>query len=130
MSFIQLCCEKVAKSHIAKDKSGRGRRRSREQKGNQGVRDFRFINILQLFLFASFLQLLYFIFFFFIILFLTHDIYPHPRPTTFNYTLVNSRKILKCVSKNSSFFERGLIFSFRWILIKVTGRFDTSVDLI
>ena len=30
--------------------------------------------------------------------------------------LVNSHKILKCVSKNSSFFERALIFSLRWTL--------------
>ena len=29
--------------------TGRGRRRSRDEKGNQGVRDFRFTNILQLF---------------------------------------------------------------------------------
>ena len=30
--------------------------------------------------------------------------------------LVNSHKIFKCVSKNSPFFERALIFSFRWTL--------------
>ena len=29
--------------------TGRGRRRSRDEKGNQGVGDFRFTNILQLF---------------------------------------------------------------------------------
>ena len=54
-----------------------------DQKGNQGVGDFRFINILQLVLFISFSQ-------FFLYVFYprhlptptTHDIYPHPRPTT------------------------------------------------
>ena len=69
-------------SHVAKKISGRGRRKSRNEKGNQGFGDFRFINSLQLFLFISFFQLLYFIIF--SILFLpttfthTHD----PRPTT------------------------------------------------
>ena len=67
--------------------SGRGRRRSRDEKGNQGVGDLRFMNILQLFSFYFFFQLLYVIIFF-SILFLpttftqatptTHD----PRPTT------------------------------------------------
>ena len=36
---------------MSKEISGRGRRRSRGEKGNQGVGDFRFINILQFFLF-------------------------------------------------------------------------------
>ena len=49
MSFIQLCCERGAKSHVAQEISGRGRRRVRDEKGNQGVGDFRFINILQFF---------------------------------------------------------------------------------
>ena len=35
--------------HVAKEMSGRGQRRSREEKGNHGVGDFRFINILQFF---------------------------------------------------------------------------------
>ena len=75
------CCERGPKSHVVKEISGRGRRRSRE-KGNQGVGDFRFINILQLFsiYFIIFFQLLYIIIFF--CTFFTHDIYPHPRPTT------------------------------------------------
>ena len=67
--------------------TGRGRR-SRDEKGNQGVGDIRFTNILQLFsiYFFFFFQLLYFITFF-SILFFTHDIYPHshPRPTTSTY---------------------------------------------
>ena len=65
---------KGAKSHVAQEISGRGRGRGRDEKGNQGVGDFRFINILQL---VS-------ICFFFFYTFFTHDIYPHPhsRPTT------------------------------------------------
>ena len=80
MSFTQWCNERGAKSHVAKKMSGRGRRKSRNEKGNQGLGDFRFINILQLFLFISFFQLLYFIIFSYT--FFTHHIYPHPRPTT------------------------------------------------
>ena len=68
MSFIQSDVVKGGK------KSGRGRRRSREEEGNQGVGDFRFINILSSFTLNT---LLYHIF---SILFLTHDIYPHPHP--------------------------------------------------
>ena len=88
MSFIKWCCERGAKSHVAKKISGRGRRRSRDEKGNQGVGDSLFTkNILQLFSIYFFFQLLYFIFFF-SILFLrtpfthTHTRDPHPRPTT------------------------------------------------
>ena len=78
--------------------SGRGRRRSRDEKGNQGVGDFRFINIWQLFPFLFFFYLITFFYhFFFCHTFFTHDIYPHPhprpttsthypRPTTFSYT--------------------------------------------
>ena len=75
-----------------------GRRRSHDEKGNQGVGGFRisfhkyFRTFFYLFLFF---QLLYFIIFFYT--FFTHDIYPHPhprpttsthypRPTTFSYT--------------------------------------------
>ena len=65
---------------MAKEISGRGRRRSPDEKGNQGVGDFLFINILQLFLFMSFFQLLLLYQFFYT--FLTHDIYPHPHPHT------------------------------------------------
>ena len=78
------CCERGPKSHVAKEISRRGRRRSRE-KGNQGVGDFLFINILQLFsiYFIIFFQL-NFTLSFFSILFFTHDIYPHPGPRTHN----------------------------------------------
>ena len=69
--------------------TGRGRRRSRDEKCNQGVGDFRFTNILQLFLFISSFSIT-FLYHFFSIPFSTHDIYPHPRPhprpTTFSYT--------------------------------------------
>ena len=56
-------------------------RRSRDEKGNQGVGDIRSQIFYNFFLFISFFQLLYFITFF-LNFFLTHDIYPHPRPTT------------------------------------------------
>ena len=81
MSFIRSCGERGKKS-------ARGRRRSRDEKGNQGVRDFRFINILQLFSIYFFFELLYFITFFFYSFFLptkfthTHTHYPRPLPTT------------------------------------------------
>ena len=61
---------------MAKEKSGRRQRRSRE-KGNQGVGDFRFINFTICFSFSVSTTLLYH---FFSILFFTHDIYPHPHP--------------------------------------------------
>ena len=79
MSFIQLCCERGAKSHVAKEISGRGRRRGRDEKGNQGVGYFHFINILQLVSIYFFFNYFTLSFFFY-----THDIYshPHPRPTT------------------------------------------------
>ena len=83
---------------MAKKISGRGRRRSRNEKGNQGVGNFRFINIVQIFS-------IYCCFFYFVIFFLylfyprhlptptptTHDPRPttsthYPRPTTFSYT--------------------------------------------
>ena len=80
----QWWCERGAKSHVSEEISGRGRRRSRGVKGNQGVGDFRFINILQFF--SIYLLLLFFIIF--SILFYprhlptptptTHDLYPLP----------------------------------------------------
>ena len=84
MSFIQWWCERGSKSHVAKEISGRGRRRSGDEKGNQGVGDFRFINILQI----SSIYYYYFCYHLFSILFLpttfththTHD--PRPLPTT------------------------------------------------
>ena len=75
MVFIQWWCERGDKSHVSKEISGRGRRRSRGEKGNQGVGDFRFINILQFFLFIIFIILSFFPYFFF-----THD--QRPLPTT------------------------------------------------
>ena len=80
MSFIQWCCERGAKSYVAKEISGRGRRRSRDEKGNQGVGDLRFINISQLFSIYFFFN--YFLLYHFFYSFFPHDIYPHPRPTT------------------------------------------------
>ena len=76
------------KSHVAKEILGRGRKGSRE-KGNQGVRDSRYINILQHF------SMFFNYFIIFSILFLpttfthTHDQHPYdlyPLPTTFSYT--------------------------------------------
>ena len=75
MSFIQWWCERGSKSHVAKEISGRGRRRSPDEKGNQGVGDFLFINILQIF---SIYYYYFFIIFFYTCF--THDIYPHPHP--------------------------------------------------
>ena len=63
--------------------TGRGQRRSRDEKGNQGVEDFRFTNILQLFSIYFFFSITVTLSLFFY-KFFTHDIYPqpHPRPTT------------------------------------------------
>ena len=47
MSFIQWGCERGAKCHVAKEILARAQRSSRDEKGNQGVGDFGFINILQ-----------------------------------------------------------------------------------
>ena len=86
----QWWCERGAKSHVSKEISGRGRRRSRGVKGNQGVGDFRSINILQFFsiYYYYYYYYYYYLFIIFSLLFLpttfththTHD--PHPRPTT------------------------------------------------
>ena len=84
MSFIQCCCERGPKSHVAQEKSGRGRRGSRE-KGNQGVGDFRFVNILQLFLFIFIIILLFFFNYFTLSFFLYFFL-----PTTFNQTYARS----------------------------------------
>ena len=73
--------------HVAKEKSGKRQRRSRE-KGNQGVGDFRFINFTSCFSF--FVLITFLLYHFFSILFLpttfththTHD--PRPLPTTHN----------------------------------------------
>ena len=91
-SFIQWWCGRGAKSHVSKENIGKRTKKSRREKGNERVWDFRFINILQFFLFII-------IFYNFFHTFFTHDIYPHPhqrptsttsthypRPTTFSYT--------------------------------------------
>ena len=89
MPFIQWWCERGAKSYVAKEISGRGRRRNRDEKGNQGVGDLRFINISQLFSTYFFFSITsYYIIF--SILFLpttfththTHD--PRPLHTTYD----------------------------------------------
>ena len=91
MSFIQWWCERGSKSHVAKEISGRGRRRSGDEKGNQGVGDFRFINILQIF--STYYY--YFLSFFSILVLPTTFTHTgprpttsshYPRPTTFSYT--------------------------------------------
>ena len=74
--------------------TGRGRR-SRDEKGNQGVGDIRFTNILQLFSIYFFFSITLLLSLFFYTFFLTttfthshthtYDLYP--RPTTFSYTL-------------------------------------------
>ena len=80
MSFIQRCCERGAKSHVAKKRSGRTLRRSRDEKDNQGIGDFRFTIILQLFSVYFFsITSLYHIF---SILFFTQDNLSTPTPTT------------------------------------------------
>ena len=77
----QWWCERGAKSHVCKEVSGRGRRRSR---GDQGVGDFRFINIFQFFSIYYYYDYYYYYYLFiiFFLTFFTHVIYPHPRPTT------------------------------------------------
>ena len=102
----QWWCERGAKSHVSKEISGRGRRRSRGVKGNQGVGDFRSINILQFFsIYYYYYYYYYYLFIIFSLLFLpttfththTHDPHPrpttsthYPRPTTFSYTRISS----------------------------------------
>ena len=89
-SFIVMLWKgnQVPRTTVAWEISGRGWRRSRDEKGNQGVRDFRFINILQFFsiyFFFSNTLSFFFLYFFF---------YPRhsatPTPTTFSYTRYQS----------------------------------------
>ena len=56
-----VCSDVVKRSHVAKEISGRGRRKTRE-KGNKAVGGFRFINILHFFYF--FFNSLHFLFFY------------------------------------------------------------------
>ena len=79
MPFIQWCYERRPKSKVAKEISGRGRRRSRE-KGNELVGDFRFIKILKLFI------LFYFILITLLYLFFPHFFYPRSLPTPMHST--------------------------------------------
>ena len=76
-SFIQWWCERESKSHVAKEISGRRRRRIGDEIGNQGVGDFRFRNILQIFSIYYYFFLIIFFYTFF-----THEIYPHPCTST------------------------------------------------
>ena len=90
MPFIQWWCERGAKSYVAKEISGRGRRRSRDEKGNQGVGDLRFINISQLFSTYFFFQLLHTISFFLFFFYPRH--LPTPTPTTHDlYPLLSNK---------------------------------------
>ena len=91
------------KSHVAKEKSGRGRRRSRE-KGYQGVEDFRFITFI---IFSFFFSILYFIIFFYTLF--THFVYPHPRPTTFSYT---RSRLTDLISKKTNLHMQHAFLSF------------------
>ena len=83
-------------SQVAKEISGRGRTRSRHEKGNQGVWDFRFIN--KYFITFFLIIIIIFILSFFSILFLpttfththTHD--PRPLPTTHDIQLHSKQK--------------------------------------
>ena len=104
-SFIQWWCERGAKSHVSKEISGRGRRRSRGVKGNQGAGDFRFINILQFFSIYYY----YYFLIIFSILFLpttfththTHTHEPRPLPTTHDprhLATLSNMHLLPCVT--------------------------------
>ena len=81
-------------SQVAKEISGRGRTRSRHEKGNQGVWDFRFINKYFITFFLIIIIIIFILSFFSILFYprhlptptpTTHDLYP--LPTTFSYTL-------------------------------------------
>ena len=79
---FHLCCERGPKSHVTKEISGTGRRRSRE-KGNQGVEGLHFKNILQLFFIYFFsITLSFFLYFFYPRHLPTPT--PTPTPTTHN----------------------------------------------
>ena len=72
--------------------TGRGRR-SRDEKGNQGVGDIRFTNILQLFSIYFFFSITLLYYTFLPTTFTrthTHDLYP--LPTTFSYTPYDGQK--------------------------------------
>ena len=114
MSFIQWC-ERGTKSHVAKE--GRGRRRSRDEKGNQGVEDFSFVNINNFFLFISFFFNYFTLSFFSTVYFFSPLHLPtpttHPRhlatlsivrcPTTYHSDVAERRKRLEAVGWNSGY---------------------------
>ena len=77
MSLIQWCCERGAKSHVAKEISGRGPKKlwSRE-KGNQGVGDSRSITFK---IFVLFFISITFLYHFFLYIFHPRHL---PRPST------------------------------------------------
>ena len=91
-SFIVMLWKgnQVPRTTVAWEISVRGWRRSRDEKGNQGVGDFRFINILQfcsIYLFFSITLSFFFLYFFF---YPRHSPTPTPTPTTFSYTRYQS----------------------------------------
>ena len=81
MSFVQWWSERGTKSHVAKEISGRGQKRSREKPGNQGVGDFRFLFVF---------QLLYFIIFFNTFLPTTPTTHTHDPPHLVTLSVLSS----------------------------------------
>ena len=120
--FIQWCCEKGAKSHVAKKISGR-ERRSRDETGNQGVEDFRFTIILQLFFNYFTLIIIFFLYFFLPTTFIhthihTHLFTPttqdlHPLPSILSWPVVRAK------SGKEWARERG---SWVWAVVVAVGK--------
>ena len=115
-SFIVMLWKgnQVPRTTVAWEISGRGWRRSRDEKGNQGVGDFRFINILQfcsIYFFFSITLSFFFLYFFF---------YPRhlPTPTTFSYTRYQS--VTTLVSK----------YRFLWVRMQASQRVCSRQRLI
>ena len=95
-----------------KEISWRGQRRSRDEKGNQGVGHFRFINILQIFS-ANYLLIssITFTLSFFFPCFFYPDIYPHshrthPRPRTSIHFPRQLHQVSVTVEKKISDFKK------------------------
>ena len=74
--------------HLAKEMSGRGQRRSREEKGKHGVGDFRFINIFQFFSIFFFFSVTLLYQFFFLYFFNPRPLLT-PTPTTLDLLQVD-----------------------------------------
>ena len=120
--FIQWCCEKGAKSYVAKKISGR-ERRSRDETGNQGVEDFRFTIILQLFFNYFTLIIIFFLYFFLPTTFIhthihTHLFTPttqdlHPLPSILSWPVVRAK------SGKEWARERG---SWVWAVVVAVGK--------